>query len=150
MKKLLITLTGLLLVATSTFALDSEQYTYTPEYIHHLKYCNKYTDEYNTSISTGDVNSPYLKVKSTEEILGYINAKCYTKSTVYSYDLEKTILSIKCGLTKKQIDKITKKMTQINLESSREARKKLQDDLMLFIGDPAICRVKNYLTEDNQ
>lgn len=150
MKKLLITLTGLLLVATDVFALNQEQYTYTPAYINHLKACSKYTDEYTTNIGTGDENSPYLKVKSTEEILGYLNGKCYTKSTVYSYDLGIIILSIKCGLTKKQILEITNKMNKVNKESSSEMKKKLQDDLMLLIGDPNVCRVKNYLKDDNK
>lgn len=148
MKKFLIVLTVFLLISTNAFAEDKAQNTYTPAYINHLKACSIYTEEYNTSIATGDKNSPYLKVKSTEEILGYVNSKCYTKSTVYSYDLEKNILTIKCGLTRAQIGEITDKMTRVNMESSKDAKRSLQNELMEFIGNGNVCRVKKYLNED--
>ena len=78
-------------VSANVLAQAQEQYTYTPEYIRHLKNCTVYSDDYQTNIPTGDENSPYLKVTSTEEILGFMNGKCYTKSirvnwfsTIYS------------------------------------------------------------------
>ena len=146
MKKIFI-MTGIIILSANIFAQAQEQNTYTPEYIRHLKNCSIYTDEYQTEIPTGDVNSPYLKVKSTEEILGYINGKCYTKSTVYSYDLDKTVLKIKCGLTKTQIADAAKMMTKVNAEKSPEIKKELQKYLTNFIENKSICNVKNYLEE---
>lgn len=146
MKKILILL-GLIALSSSIFAQAQEQYTYTPEYIRHLKNCMAYSDEYQTSIPTGDENSPYLKVKSTEEILGYMNGKCYTRSTIYSYDLDKTILKIKCGLTRAQVADATKKMMKVNMESSPQARKELQKDLTNLIENKDSCNIKNYLDE---
>lgn len=146
MKKVIIIL-GLLLGTTNLLA-NAQEYTYTPDYIRHLKTCGKYSEEYITNIPTGDQNSPYLKVKSTEEILGYINGKCYTKSEIYSYDLDKIIMTIKCGLTRTQIAESAKKMQLVNMEQSDEAKKELQKDLTKIIEDRNSCRVKNYL-EDN-
>ena len=128
-------------------AFAQEQYTYSPAYISHLKACSIYSEDYTTSIPTGDENSPVLKVKSTEEVLGYMNGKCYTKSTVYSYDLDKVIMSIKCGLTSKQLDYIIVKMREVNAQTSKDAKKALQDQLTKIIEDRDVCRVKNYLEE---
>ena len=136
---------GLLLVGAGAFA--DKQYTYTPSYISHLKACSVYSEDYSTEIPTNDVNTPSLKVKSTEEILGYLNAKCYTKSTVYSYDLDKVIMIIKCGLNKNQRDYVARKMNEVNMQSSKEAKKALQDELTKIIEDKDVCRVKNYLEE---
>ena len=144
MKKILL-LTGLLFMCLGAFA--QEQYTYSPAYISHLKACSIYSEDYTTSIPTGDENSPVLKVKSTEEVLGYMNGKCYTKSTVYSYDLDKVIMSIKCGLTSKQLDYIIVKMREVNAQTSKDAKKALQDQLTKIIEDRDVCRVKNYLEE---
>jgi len=146
MKKILL-LMGLLFVSLGTFA--QEQYTYSPTYINHLKACSVYSEDYSTSIPTGDENSPVLKVKSTEEVLGFINGKCYTKSTVYSYDLNKDILSIKCGLTRNQLAYIVKKMNDVNQQTTKEAKKALQDQLIKIIEDKEVCRVKNYLEQEN-
>lgn len=128
---------------------NASEYTYTPLYIQHLKACSAYTDEYTTSVSTGDENSPYLKLKSTEEILGLINGKCYTKSTIYSYDLDKIIMTIKCGLSKVQQEEMITLLQKVNKEKSIKAKKKLQDGLVKFIEDNSTCRVKNYLEEEN-
>ena len=144
MKKILL-LTGLLFMCLGAFA--QEQYTYSPAYISHLKACSIYSEDYTTSIPTGDENTPVLKVKSTEEVLGYMNGKCYTKSTVYSYDLDKVIMSIKCGLTSKQLDYIIVKMREVNAQTSKDAKKALQDQLTKIIEDRDVCRVKNYLEE---
>ena len=144
MKKILL-LTGLLFMCLGAFA--HEQYTYSPTYISHLKACSIYSEDYTTSIPTGDENTPVLKVKSTEEVLGYMNGKCYTKSTVYSYDLDKVIMSIKCGLTSKQLDYIIVKMREVNAQTSKDAKKALQDQLTKIIEDRDVCRVKNYLEE---
>jgi len=144
MKKILL-LTGLLFMCLGAFA--QEQYTYSPTYISHLKACSIYSEDYTTSIPTGDENTPVLKVKSTEEVLGYMNGKCYTKSTVYSYDLDKVIMSIKCGLTSKQLDYIIVKMREVNAQTSKDAKKALQDQLTKIIEDRDVCRVKNYLEE---
>ncbi|MBO6256997.1 hypothetical protein J6N69_03050 [bacterium] len=146
MKKIII-LAGLLLAGVGAIA-QTPQVTYTPEYIKHLKNCVAYTDEYSTSIPTEDVNSPYLKVKSTEEVLGYLNGKCYTKSTVYSYDLDKVILTIKCGLTRKQLADVVQKMYAVNRESNKENKKILQDKLTKIIENNEICRVRNYLNDE--
>lgn len=148
MKKIIIIL-GLLVIGTSIMAQDT-QYTYTPAYIQHLKVCSVYTDEYITNIPTKDVNSPYLKVKSTEEILGNLNGKCYTKSTIYSYDLGKDILKIKCGIPATKINDIVEKMKKVNEEESTEAKKSLQDELTKLIENKDICRVKNYLEEEEE
>ncbi len=144
MKKILL-FTGLLLAGLGAFA--QEQYTYSPAYISHLKACSVYSEDYTTNIPTGDENSPVLKVKSTEQVLGYVNGKCYTKSTVYSLDLEKEILTIKCGLTKNQLSYIVRKMNAVNLQTSKDAKKALQDQLTKIIEDKDVCRVKNYLEE---
>lgn len=144
MKKLLI-LSGLLLAGLMACA--QEKYTYSPTYINHLKACSVYSEDYSANIPTGDENSPVLKVKSTEEVLGYINGKCYTKSTVYSYDLDKVIMSIKCGLTRNQVAYIVRKMNDVNAQTSKEAKKELQDQLTKIIEDKDVCRVKNYLEE---
>ncbi len=144
MKKILI-LSGLLFAGLGVFA--QEKFTYSPAYISHLKACSIYSEDYSTEIPTGDENSPVLKVKSTEEILGYINGKCYTKSTVYSYDLDKVILSIKCGLTRNQTAYIVRKMNDVNQQTTPEAKKALQDQLTKIIEDKDVCRVKNYLEE---
>ncbi len=146
MKKLLI-LAGLLFAGAGVFA-QTQQLTYTPEYIKHLKNCNAYSEEYSTTIPTNDVNSPYLKVKSTEEVLGYLNGKCYTKSTVYSYDLDKVILTIKCGVTRAQLADVVQKMYAVNRETSKEAKQVLQDQLTKIIENKDICRVRNYLEEE--
>lgn len=146
MKKIIITL-GLLLGVSNLSVYAQKEYTYTPNYIQHLKICSKYTDEYITNIPTGDQSSPYLKVKSTEEILGYINGKCYTKSEIYSYDLDKVIMTIKCGMTKNQLTEAVKKMQLVNSEQSDEAKRELQKDLTKLIEDRDTCRVKNYLEE---
>ncbi len=143
MKKFI--LAGLLLIGTGAFA--DNQYTYTPSYISHLKACSIYSEDYSTEIPTNDVNTPSLKVKSTEEVLGFINGKCYTKSTVYSYDLDKTIMTIKCGLTRTQLAYITKKMNEVNMQSSKESKKELQDQLTKIIEDKNACRVKNYMEQ---
>lgn len=144
MKKIII-LGCLLIVGISAFA--QEQYTYSPSYIGNLKICREYSEDYSTTIQTGDANSPELRVKSTEKVLGFINGKCYTKSTVYSYDLEKTILSIKCGLTREQLAFVVKKMNAVNAEPSKETKRALQDELTKIIENKSICRVKNYLEE---
>ena len=142
MKKIVI-LCGLLLAGLGVFA--QTQNTYSPEYIKNLKLCREYSEDYTTTIQTGDVNSPELKVKSTESVLGNMNGKCYTKSTVYSYDLDKIILSIKCGLTRNQLDYIVRKMNDVNAQTTPEAKKALQDQLTKIIEDKDVCRVKNYL-----
>lgn len=144
MKKILI-ICGLLLAGGSVFA--QVQNTYSPEYIKNLKFCKQYSEDYTTTIQTGDVNSPELKVKSTESVLGDMNGKCYTKSTVYSYDLDKVILSIKCGLTRVQHAVVVKKMNEVNAASSPETKRALQAELTKIIEDKNICRVKNYLEE---
>lgn len=144
MKKLLI-LTGLLFAGLMVSA--QEQYTYSPAYISHLKACSVYSEDYTTNIPTGDENSPVLKIKSTEEILGFVNTKCYTKSTVYSYDIDKVILSIKCGLSRNQLAYIVRKMGEVNSQTTPEAKKALQDQLTKIIEDKDVCRVKNYLEE---
>ncbi|MBO6180821.1 hypothetical protein J6O86_03955 [bacterium] len=144
MKKIFI-LVGLLSAGIGAFA--ENQYTYTPSYISHLKACSVYSEDYSTEIPTNDVNTPSLKVKSTEEILGYLNAKCYTKSTVYSYDLDKVIMTIKCGLNKNQRAYVARKMNEVNMQNSKEAKKALQDELTKIIEDKNVCRVKNYLEE---
>ncbi len=146
MKKILI-LAGLLFAGSVVFA-QGQQFTYTPEYIRYLKNCIAYSEEYSTTIETGDANSPYLKVKSTEEVLGYVNGKCYTKSTVYSYDLDKVILTVKCGVTKEQLADIVQKMYAVNRETSKEAKQILQDQLTKIIENKNICRVRNYLDEE--
>lgn len=144
MKKILI-LCGLLLAGLGVFA--QTQNTYSPEYIKNLKLCREYSEDYTTTIQTGDVNSPELKVKSTESVLGNMNGKCYTKSSVYSYDLDKTILTVKCGLTRSQLDFIVKKMNEVNAESSKDSKRIIQAELTKIIEDKKICRVKNYLEE---
>lgn len=144
MKKILISI-GLLLAGLGVFA--QEKYTYSPTYIGHLKACSTYSEDYTTNIPTGDENSPVLKVKSTEEILGFINGKCYTKSTVYSYDLDKVILSIKCGIPRNQLAYMVKQMNDVNMQTSKEAKKALQAELTKIIEDKSVCKVKNYLEE---
>ena len=148
MKRFLI-ISAILLACANTVVSAQEQYTYTPAYIRHLKVCNKYTDEYITNIPTGDQNSPYLKVKSTEEILGYLNSKCYTRSEIYSYDLDKVIMTIKCGMTRNQVAEAVKKMHQVNMEQSEEARRALQKELTKMIEDKETCKVNNYLDDKN-
>ena len=75
-----------ILVAGISNVLAQENYTYSPAYISHMRNCSPYTDEYTVDIPTDDSISPYLKVKSTEEIVGWLNGNCITKSTVYSLD----------------------------------------------------------------
>lgn len=144
MKKMLL-LIGILLAGIGASA--QEQYTYSPNYINRLKACSVYSEDYTANIPTGDENSPVLKIKSTEEILGFMNGKCYTKSIVYSYDLDKVILSIKCGLTRNQTAYIVQKMADVNKQTSKEEKKALQDQLTKIIEDKSVCHVKNYLEE---
>ena len=80
--------------------------------------------------------------------MGYLNGKCYTKSTVYSYDLDKVILTIKCGLTRKQLADVVQKMYAVNRESNKENKKILQDKLTKIIENNEICRVRNYLNDE--
>ena len=146
MKKGLI-LAGLILAGLCAFA--QKEYTYSPKYVQHLKVCSKYVDEYDTTLSTGDVNSPYLKLKSTEEINGWLNGKCRTISTVDSYDLEKTILKIKCEVSRAQLAKIAQQMDDVNNLGTKESRKTLQENLTKMIEDSTVCKVKNYLEDDS-
>ena len=146
MKKVLV-LAALLILPLYAIAQEQESYTYSPSFIKRLQYCSIYSEEYSTTIPTEDVNSPYLKVRSTEEVLGYINNKCYTKSVVYSYDLDKDILKIKCGLTKAQIADAVEKMRRVNDEKTPEAKRALQKEVIKMIENPQICRIKNYLEE---
>ena len=54
---------------------------------------------------------------------------------------------IKCGLNKNQRDYVARKMNEVNMQSSKEAKKALQDELTKIIEDKDVCRVKNYLEE---
>lgn len=144
MKKVLVLL-GLMAGITGTFAY--ENYTYAPEYISHLKNCSPYTDEYTVDVPTADANSPYLKLKSKEEITGWLNGKCMTKSTVFSLDLNEKIMVIKCGLSKEQLKSLMDKMKAVNSDSGIEARQVLSDEMVKIIEDGSTCKVKNYLNE---
>lgn len=144
MKKILI-IAGLLLLGINAFASDNNDYTYSPSYIQHLKACAKYTDEYTTAIPTDDENSPSLNIKSTEEISGWLNSKCYTKSTTYSIDLGQDILVTKCALTRTQLNSLVQKMIDVNKLGTKEARKALQDLMTKMIEDEKTCKIKNYL-----
>lgn len=142
MKKLLI-LTGIILSISCVFAQD--EYTYSPAYIQHLKNCSSYTDEYIANVPTEDETSPYLKIKSTEQITGWLNGKCITKSTVYSLDLNQKIMVIKCGYSKEQLASVIEKMKEVNKEGTTEAKQILSDEMVKIIEDGSSCRVKNYL-----
>lgn len=142
MKKLLI-LTGMVLSISCVFAQD--EYTYSPAYIQHLKNCSPYTDEYIANIPTEDETSPYLKMKSTEQIIGWLNGKCITKSTVYSLDINQKVMVIKCGYSKEQLASVLDKMKTVNKDGSPEAKQILSDELTKIIEDGSSCKVKNYL-----
>ncbi len=143
MKKILI-IAGLMLFGINAIASNTE-YTYSPTYIQHLKTCAKYTDEYTTAIQTGDETSPVLNIKSTEEILGWLNTKCITKSTTFSIDLGENILVTKCALSRAQVNSLVQKMKDVNQLGTKEARKALQDEMTKMIEDEKTCKIKNYL-----
>ncbi len=141
-KKIIIS-AGIILGASVVFAQGN--FTYAPEYIQHLKNCSPYTDEYTAQIKTEDENSPYLNIKSTEQIIGWVNGKCVTKSTVYSLDIDDKIMVIKCSLSKDQLASMMQKMKSVNKENSTEARQILSDEMVRIIEDSQTCKVQNYL-----
>ena len=147
MKKLLV-LAGIILSISCVFARD--EYTYSPAYIQHLKNCSPYTDEYVANVPTGDETSPYLKMKSTEQIIGWLNGKCITKSTIVNLDLDQKVMVIKCGYSKEQLNSIIEKMKTVNKDASEEAKQILSDEMVKIIEDGSSCKVKNYLEEQNQ
>ena len=136
-----------ILIAGISGVFAQENYTYSPAYLSHLKNCSHYIDEYTVDIPTGDSTSPYLKVKSQEEITGWLNNKCITKSTVTSLDLNEKIMVIKCGLSKDQLKSIMDKMKAVNSTGSTDARQVLSDEMVKIIEDGTTCKVKNYLAE---
>jgi hypothetical protein len=144
MKKFSI-LAGIIAGIAGAFA--QGEYTYSPAYIQHLKNCSHYTDEYSVELPTGDETSPYLKIKSIEEILGRLNGKCITKSTIYSIDLNNKIMVIKCWLSKEQVNSIMDKMKAVNNSGDINSRKILSDEMEHIIEDGTTCKVKNYLNE---
>lgn len=146
MKKFLSILTVSIMLGFSCVLAQGEN-TYSPAYIQHLKNCSAYTDEYTANIPTQDENSPYLKVKSTEQILGWINGKCVIKSTVHSVDLDQKIMVIKCNLSREQLISMMDKMKTVNSAGSLESKQAFSDEMVRIIEDGTTCRVKNYLTE---
>ena len=144
MKKILV-FSFLIMCISEVFANSS--YTYSPAYISHLKNCSPYTDEFTVDIPTGDSTSPYLKVKSSEQIIGWLDGKCVTKNTIHSLDLNNTIMTIKCNLSKEQVSSIMEKMKSVNAEGSVEAKQILSDEMVRIIEDGLTCKVKKYLSE---
>lgn len=144
MKKLLIT-TGIILSMSCVFA--QSEYIYSPAYIQHLKNCSPYTDEYVSNIPTDDEISPYLNMKSTEQIIGWLNGKCVTKSTVFSLDLNQKVMVIKCGFSKEQLASLMEKMKNVNKDGSLESKQILSDEMTKIIEDSSSCKVKNYLEQ---
>ena len=144
MKKFLVILAS---VITASCVYAGGDYIYSPDYIQHLKNCSPYTDEYTADVKTDDEKSPYLKIKSTEEIKGWVNGKCITKNTVYSVDLERKIMVIKCSLSKSQIESLREKMKAVNSQGTTESKQIFSDEMVRIIEDDSTCKVKSY-TDD--
>ena len=117
---------------------------YTPSHVQHLKNCSPYTEEYLTRIpaENGDLN-----LRSTETIVGWLNSKCVTKSSVYSYELGQEIVSTKCSIPKEKLNSLIEKMTVLNKSNDENVRKSLNNDLSSMIKDPSICKVKNLISQ---
>lgn len=124
---------------------------YSPVHVQHLKNCSPYTETYNTQIPTQDEQTPYLNIESTETIVGKLNGKCITKSSIKSHDLRgREIMSIKCAFSNDQMKSIIDKMSIINSQDDEQTRQKLQQELVSYIQDEKTCKVKNYLEETQE
>ncbi len=147
MKKLM--LLSVILFAAAGIV-DAATGAYSPVHVQHLKNCSPYTEVYTTQIQTGDEKSPYINLESTETIVGTLNGKCITKSSIRSVELGgKEVISARCALSKDQKNSIIEKMTIINKQNDEQMRQKLQEELVKYIKDSKTCTVKNYLDENS-
>lgn len=123
------------------------QCTYTSNHIKHMRECAPYSEEYTTSIPTGNETTPILKLKSKETVVGWNNEKCEVTTEVYSFDMDKNILTAKCSFSKPQLEFILTKMDTINDTNNPNDKKELTDKIASYMNNPDICTVKNLLKE---
>jgi len=120
---------------------------YSPVHLQHLKNCSPYTEVYETKIDTNDPFSPYMNLRSTETILGWLNGKCRVKSRIYSVEAQQDVMEIKCAYSKDKLASIIEKMKAINSGSSNEVQN-IDRELQTYVNDPTVCTIKQFIDED--
>ncbi len=141
MKKFLLTIT--VLVGTIGISIAAAD-TYSEAYIEKFGSCTPYSENYETEIPTQDQNTPVLHINSIEEIIGFKDGKCITKSTAHCKEMNQDIIIVNCSFTKEQQNMLLPQMKAA--KTSPQAKQKLQETITNLVkNNPDTCQVKNLL-----